>query len=173
MNPSIVLYGEPWTGGSTPLQDKTDKKALFQVPVGAFNDDFRNALKGSPDGRDPGFIQDGSNREALKAALRLSAWFHSPGQSINYLTCHDNLVLWDKLKSSMPNADDRTLVETMKLGYLALFTAQGVPFFQGGEEFGRTKGGNKQFLRRAGPGQRGGLVAQTQNTSICSSTHET
>ncbi len=103
---------------------------------------FRNALKGSPDGHDAGFIQNGSNRDALKSALLVSDWFASPRQSINYMTCHDNLVLWDKLKLSMPNADDQTLVDTMKLGYLALFTAQGVPFFQGGEEFARTKGGN-------------------------------
>ena len=142
INPNVVLFGEPWSAGSTPLREKTDKQALHQVPVGAFNDDFRNALKGSPDGHDPGFIQNGSNREALKTALRVSDWFAVPGQSINYLTCHDNLVLWDKLKLSMPGADDAALVETMKLGYLALFTSQGVPFIQGGEEFARSKGGN-------------------------------
>ena len=74
--------------------------------------------------------------------MRVSDWFATPAQSINYMTCHDNLVLWDKLKASMPNADEHELIETMKLGYLALLTSQGVPFMQGGEEFGRTKGGN-------------------------------
>ena len=74
--------------------------------------------------------------------MLVSGWFASPEQSINYMTCHDNLVLWDKLKNSMSNADDQLLVDTMKLGYLALFTSQGVPFLQGGEEFARTKGGN-------------------------------
>ena len=142
INPSIVLYGEPWTGGSSPLQEKCDKPAIRQLPEGAFNDDFRNALKGSPDGRDAGFIQNGTNREALKSAMLVSDWFASPAQSINYMTCHDNLVLWDKLKISMPGASDATLIETMKLGYLALFTSPGVPFLHGGEEFARTKGGN-------------------------------
>ena len=142
INPNILLFGEPWSAGPTPLQDKSDKAAIRQLPVGAFNDNFRNALKGSPDGRDPGFIQNGSNRDALKSAMLVTDWFASPGQSINYMTCHDNLVLWDKLKISMPNADDTMLVETMKLGYLALFTSQGVPLFQGGEEFARSKGGN-------------------------------
>ena len=69
-------------------------------------------------------------------------WLASPVQSINYMTCHDNLVLWDKLRSSMPNADDGALVATMKLGYLVLFTSPGVPFLHGGEEFARSKGGN-------------------------------
>ena len=142
INPNVVLFGEPWTGGDSPLENKTDKSAFHQVPVGAFNDDFRNALKGSPDGHDPGFIQNGSHRDALENAMRVSDWFATPAQSINYMTCHDNLVLWDKLKASMPNADDRELIETMKLGYLALLTSQGVPYMQGGEEFGRTKGGN-------------------------------
>jgi pullulanase len=142
INPGIVLYGEPWTGGNTPLQQKTDKGALRQVPAGAFNDDFRNALKGQPEGNEPGWIQNGSKRDALKAAMLVSDWFASPAQSLNYMTCHDNLVLWDKLVESMPNADDALRIETMKLGYLALFTSQGVPFFHGGEEFARSKGGN-------------------------------
>ena len=96
----------------------------------------------SPDGNEPGWIQNGSKRDALKTAMLGSDWFASPAQSINYMTCHDNLVLWDKLVASMPNADDRLRIETMKLGYLALFTSQGVPFIHGGEEFARTKGGN-------------------------------
>jgi pullulanase len=142
IKPGIILFGEPWTGGATPLRDKTDKQGLRQVPAGAFNDDFRNALKGSPDHEDPGWIQNGSKREALKTAMLIDDWCATPGQSINYMTCHDNLVLWDKLIHSMPNADDAMRIATMKLGYLALLTSQGVPFMHGGEEFARTKGGN-------------------------------
>ncbi len=143
INSDIVLYGEPWTASATPLVEKTDKPAMRSMqPLGAFNDDFRNALKGSPDGASPGWIQNGSNLESLKAALRVNEWLGSPAQSMNYMTCHDNLVLWDKLKLSMPHATEKELIDTMKLGYLALFTAQGVPFIHGGEEFARTKGGN-------------------------------
>lgn len=142
INPGIILFGEPWTGGATPLREKTDKQALRQVPAGAFNDDFRNALKGSPDHEDPGWIQNGSKRDALKKAMLISDWCPTPGQSVNYMTCHDNLVLWDKLVHSMPAADDALRIATMKLGYLALLTSQGVPFIHGGEEFARTKGGN-------------------------------
>src|SRR5207244_8452644 len=47
-----------------------------------------------------------------------------------------------KLVASMPSASAPLRIETMKLGYLALFTSQGVPFIHGGEEFARTKGGN-------------------------------
>ena len=139
IDPDIVLYGEPWMASTTPLEEKTDKTALSEVPVGAFNDDFRNALKGAPDGSESGSIQDGSQTEALKSAMRVSDWFPEPTQSINYMTCHDNLVLWDKLKLSMPGASEDLLKRTMKLGYLALITSQGVPFVHGGEEFARSK----------------------------------
>jgi pullulanase len=142
LHPGMILFGEPWTGGNSPLRDKSDKSAIRQIPPGAFNDDLRNALKGAPDGGEPGWIQNGSNRDALKAALLIDNWFASPGQSINYMTCHDNLVLWDKLVKSMPEANDALRIDTMKLGYLALLTSQGVPFMHGGEEFARTKGGN-------------------------------
>jgi pullulanase len=142
INPNIAIYGEPWTGGDSPLTSRTDKTALHQVPVGAFNDDFRNALKGLPDGPEPGFIQDGSHRDDLIQALQLSDWFSTPDQSINYMTCHDNLVLWDKLKLSMPGATEDLIKQTARLGYVVLLTSPGVPFMQGGEEFGRTKGGD-------------------------------
>jgi len=142
LHPGIILFGEPWTGGNSPLRDKSDKSAFHQISPGAFNDDFRNALKGSPDGGEAGWIQNGSSRDALKSAMQVSGWLGTPGQSINYMTCHDNLVLWDKLAKSMPGADDALRIETMKLGYLALLTSQGVPFMHGGEEFARTKGGN-------------------------------
>ena len=143
IKPGLLFYGEPWKAGDSPLRDGTDKEAMRKVqPIGAFNDDFRNALKGYPDGDGPGWIQDGSKRAELKAAMLGTSWLASPAQSINYMTCHDNLVLWDKLEASMPGTSEQLREETMKLGYLALFTSQGVPFIQGGEEFARTKGGN-------------------------------
>ncbi len=142
VHPGIVLYGEPWWAGS-PLTDETDKTALPHMePVGAFNDDYRNMLHGHPSGPLTGWIQDGSNRAKLEKAMLVSTWLANPTQSINYMACHDDLVLWDKLKLTMPGAEDDLIKETEKLGYLVLFTTQGVPFFQGGEEFGRTKGGD-------------------------------
>ncbi len=145
INPQIVLYGEPWSAGPTPIKGlPTDKFHLRGTHIGAFNDDFRNAVKGSADGDGRGFIQDGSEREAVINGLLGSwtLWAPTPAQTINYLTCHDNLVLFDKLKLSLPGVSEQDIIETMKLSYLLLFTAQGVPFLHGGEEFARTKQGN-------------------------------
>lgn len=145
VNPHILLYGEPWSAAPTPLKGKpTDKQHLRGTKIGAFNDSFRNALKGAPDGDGNGFIQDGSERGTVVNGLMGSwtLWSPTPAHSINYLTCHDNLVLFDKLKLSMPGATEPEIIEMMKLGYLLLFTAQGVPFLHGGEEFARTKQGH-------------------------------
>jgi pullulanase len=143
INPHILLYGEPWDAHGSPLVDAMDLNALHVVPVGAFNAEWREALKGPSDNTDPSFIQNGSRIDDVKRAMQLNECFETPGQAINYLSCHDNLVLWDKLKISMPEANDREMLAAMKLGYLALFTSPGVPFMQGGEEFARTKGGDK------------------------------
>lgn len=144
INPHIVLYGEPWTGGDTPIHHPANKYSLAGTRIGAFNDSFRNALKGSPEGDGCGFIQNGAERDRVCQGITGTwhDWPDTPARSINYMTCHDNLVLIDKLRLSMPEATEAELKAAMKLGYLILFTSQGVPFLHGGEEFMRSKGGH-------------------------------
>ncbi len=146
INPNIVLYGEPWGGGGKQAPVKpTNKQTIRGTHLGAFNDNIRNALIGSPfDKAQGGFIQDGSKIDNVKHGIEGSwrDWAPTPAQAINFLSCHDNWVVWDKLKLSKPGASDKDLIEMMKLGYLLLFTSQGVPFLQGGEEFARTKHAN-------------------------------
>jgi len=145
INPNIILYGEPWTSGPTPMQGTPlDKNNLDTTSIGAFNDDFRNALKGFPDGDGPGFIQGvrGFLPGVLQGIRARVPWIPFPAQSINYMTSHDNLVLYDKIELSRPDASQRERIDMMHLGYFLLFTTQGVPFIHGGEEFARTKEGN-------------------------------
>ncbi len=147
INPHILLYGEPWPGGSgSPLKNQTNKQAIRGSHIGAFNDNFRGAIVGSPfDKAHAGFIQDGSSREDLEQCIAGSwrAWADNPQQAINYLSCHDNYVVYDKLKLSKPKATEQELQDMMRIGYLLLFTSQGVPFIHGGEEFARTKKGHE------------------------------
>jgi len=146
IKPNIVLYGEPWGGGGKQAPVKpTNKQTIHGTHIGAFNDTIRNALIGSPfDKNHGGFIQEGSDIDAVEHGIEGSwrDWAPTPAQAINYLSCHDNYVVWDKLILSKPNAKDAELKDMMKLGYLLLFTSQGVPFLHGGEEFARTKFGN-------------------------------
>ena len=64
-------------------------------------------------------------------------------QSINYISAHDNLTLYDKLKS-VHNATGYTeeIDYEARLGNSIVLFSQGVPFLHAGVDFLRTKGGN-------------------------------
>lgn len=158
IKPDIVLYGEPWPSeascASAKMGPPTNTATIRGTRIGAFNEDFRNALSGHPDADWFGFIQqDSSKRDAVILGLKGGfgndkdgnwfGWASAPHNTINYLTCHDNLVLYDKLRQYKPRASEQELKNMMKLGYLLLFTAQGVPFLHSGEEFARDKKGSK------------------------------
>jgi len=120
-----------------------DKGGLAGTGYGAFNDDFRNAVKGAPDGGDGGFVQRGWHCEGVKKGLLGQPdWAPHPVQVIQYLTCHDNLCLYDKLVVSRPEADDEGRERMARLGYTLLILSQGVPFLHGGDDFFRTKDGD-------------------------------
>jgi pullulanase len=149
LKPGILLYGEPWMAGPSPLANPTHKDGVRGTGIGAFNDDFRNAVKGPPDHGEPGYIQHGHHRDVLERGIAgmAGSWPDHPAQVINYMTCHDNLVLYDKLLLSRPGATEDEILAMMRLGYLILLTAQGVPFLHGGEEFARSKGGDHNSYR--------------------------
>jgi pullulanase/glycogen debranching enzyme len=79
-------------------------------------------------------------------------------ESINYVTAHDNLNLWDKIACSLgaenlANAPYGLLegkedifecdaVKSVLLSNGIIFTSQGIPFFQAGDEFLRSKFGD-------------------------------
>ncbi|MEG0529664.1 MAG: hypothetical protein RR578_04955, partial [Bacilli bacterium] len=67
----------------------------------------------------------------------------NPQQTINYVSCHDNNSLYDKLVLSTEDETVRpTEEELVKMDILAAgltFSSQGMTFMQGGEELGREK----------------------------------
>ena len=144
LRPDILLYGEPWAAASTAMEGVAmDKPALAGTGYGAFNDDFRNAMKGPPDGGEPGFIQAGWHCHGVKLGLLGQPdWAPHPVQVVQYMTCHDNLCLYDKLVVSRPAAGDAAYERMARLGYTLLLVSQGVPFLHGGDEFFRTKRGD-------------------------------
>lgn len=142
VRPGIVMYGEPWTGGGPLRFGKGDQRGTH---VGVFNDNFRNAIRGDLDGPAPGFAMGGSGQEsAIRRGLlgSISDFTDAPDETVNYVSAHDNMTLWDKLSLSMPKADIASRKQSLKLcGALVLY-AQGISFLEGGAELGRTKGGN-------------------------------
>lgn len=148
INPSLLLYGEPWAGGSTALPGKQMlyKGQQKNLGVGVFNDNLRNSLIGSPFERaSQGFATGAKDQtENIKRAVTGSIhdFAANPNEVINYATSHDNYALWDKITASNAAASQEVCIKMDMLVQAIIMTSQGVPFFQGGEEFLRTKGGN-------------------------------
>lgn len=153
INPNIILYGEPWTGGSSslPLSMQLRKGSQKGMQISAFNDAMRNAIKGDNDGSQTGFVNGGVGLEVevkkgivggIKYNNEIYDFTQEPGEAINYVSSHDNLCLFDKFEKSNPY---NTPLEREKMNRLALsivLTSQGVSFIQGGTEILRTKLGN-------------------------------
>lgn len=158
IRPDIYLYGEGWNGGPSSLAEekRAFKASAKKMPgIGMFNDDIRDTIKGSVFYDDHlGFVNGGTHLEnALRYGITGAVahpqvdydaygskpWAEEPGQSINYVSCHDNYTLWDKLSVSCPEASEEKKKAMNRLCAAIVFTSQGVPFIQAGEEFLRSK----------------------------------
>lgn len=163
LDPGLYLYGEGWAADQSPMPEnqravKVNTPKLFGIA--SFNDDFRDALKGNHgDKKSKGFVSGLSLREeAVKFGITAAVkhpqvnydyietvrepWALEPSQCINYVSCHDNYTLWDKLRQSLPKASDEELRKRVKLAGALVLTSQGVPFLHAGVEFCGTKNGN-------------------------------
>lgn len=148
IDPNLLVYGEPWASGETPIP-VTSKGVQRGLGFAVFNDHFRDALKGSVfQARERGFVQDGTlnqDRVRLGVAGSIDDFAAQPVETINYVECHDNHTFWDRLAIS--TADDSRIGDgdrraMDRLGAAILLTSQGIPFFQCGQEMLRTKGGD-------------------------------
>jgi len=153
INPNIIIYGEPWTGGHSALEPSKQLKKGSQkgMQMSLFNDDMRNAIKGDNDGSWTGFVNGRGGLEVeikkgivggIKYSNQICNFTQEPGESINYVSSHDNLCLYDKFEKSNPNYTPLQREKMSRLALSIILTSQGVPFMQGGTEILRTKQGN-------------------------------
>lgn len=152
INKNILIYGEPWTSGPSPLpiEDQFKKGSQRSKEISLFNDDFRNAIKGDNDGIGKGFVNGGWGLEdpikigiagSIDYGWGLQGFAERPRETINYVSSHDNLTLYDKIKKSNPEATKEQVIKMNRLALAIIFTSQGIPFINGGTEFLRTKKG--------------------------------
>lgn len=150
INPAILLYGEGWTGGASPLPEKlraVQRNAKKLPEIAFFNDSFRDAVKGNVfDKNDCGFVNgkpDLAHFEPIFAAISGkfsdNFWTKNPAQTINYVECHDNFTLFDKLRISLNNAGSERVLAAEKMAAALVFLSSGIAFFQAGQEFFRSK----------------------------------
>lgn len=142
--PDCYLYGEPWAA-SGALWSKGAVNAI--EPWAVFDDAFRDAVKGSPEGADRGFVQGGGSLEQVQAAVTgnslriggLAPWAAAPGDGVRYLDAHDNLTLADKLEVSLPGMSTAEKEARTKLALALLLTSPGPVMLHAGVEFLRSK----------------------------------
>lgn len=162
INPDIFVYGEGWTAGDSPLpvEQRALKENVAKMEgIAVFSDDIRDAVKGHySDAADRGFATGKPGlEETVKIGIVAStahpqvdyskgnnskfAYASSPRQIINYVSCHDDLTLTDKLAKSMPGASEAERQRAARLAQTIVFTSQGTPFMFAGEEVFRNKKG--------------------------------
>jgi pullulanase len=161
VDPTILVYGEGWTGGASTLSEseRALKANMISVDTGiaAFSDDIRDAIKGSVfEALEQGFVTGKTGmEESIKFGVVASIehkqvdysklnysktpWATQPTQTITYASAHDNLTLWDKITTSNPTDTEADRIKMNLLSSAIVLTSQGTPFFQAGEEFLRSK----------------------------------
>ncbi len=162
INPSIFVYGEGWTAGDSPLP--SDQRALKEnvdkmKGIAVFSDDIRDAVKGHYSRADERGFATGKpgNEETVKIGIVASTahpqvdyskgnnskfpYAGAPTEIINYVSCHDDLTLTDKLAASMPGSTEAERQRAARLAQTIVFTSQGTPFMFAGEEVFRDKKG--------------------------------
>ena len=156
INPNAILIAEPWGGGYDPWR-------FSNMDYAAWNDQFRNGIKGSHPKFDKGYIfgelQGDNSRMSLENYFRGTldnaehGLFKENKHSVNYLESHDGYTLGDFIRIGLnPDLEqtpiknlkahtqlDEDALKISKLAALYLFTSQGLVMMGEGQEYGRSK----------------------------------
>ena len=171
IDPAIFIYGEGWSAGqcALPTEELGVKANITKMPrIAAFSDEIRDALRGPfDDDAKAAWLGSGirifksSDLAGFKESMKFGIvgaiahpqvdmskvnyskepWATEPTQMISYVSCHDDMCLFDRLKTSLPGVSKDELIRLDMLAQTAVFTSQGVPFMLSGEELLRTKQG--------------------------------
>lgn len=161
INPNIVIYGEPWQGGTSPLpasECATQANGNKFEGYGQFNDQMRDALikGGLNDKSSKGWItntdyvfqsdivniQYGINGKTYKSNNSIE----DPNKNVIYATCHDNYTLYDRIKAAGITNED-TVRKMAMLANAVVLTSNGTTFILAGEEMLRTKQGDSNSYK--------------------------
>ncbi len=156
INPGIVIYGEPWTGGDSAMPNfntnsAKQSNASKYVGYGQFNDQMRDALikGGMNSDSSRGWVTNNSSvtagdvsaiKDGIKGATTNAV--ADPNKTVNYVTCHDNYTLFDRIQAAGVTGGVNVYKKMAILANAVVLTSQGTAFLLAGEEFGRTKGGD-------------------------------
>lgn len=151
IDPDIFVYGEPWGGGTIALDYnlQAGKNNIISMPnISAFNDKFRDAIKGSTfNASGQGYVTNSNGIYDIMKGIEGSTnwgWGLTSTQSVNYVSAHDNLTLYDKLNAANGNEGYTKEIDYQaRLSNSIVMFSQGIPFLHAGVDFLRTKGGDE------------------------------
>ena len=160
IRPDSLIYGEGWNMPTMlPESSRATMFNMHKMPnVGFFNDFYRDHVKG-PTSVDLKWAQgyclgDTNYIDAMKASLLANTrnhfsvkLFDEPDQSINYVECHDNMTLWDKIKEACKEDSKEERIRKQKLVNGVLAVSQGILFYHFGQEAARSKMGVENSYR--------------------------
>ena len=160
LDPQVLIYGEGWAA-ETPqyAADSLAMKAnIARMPgIAAFCDEMRDGLRGPWDDDKKGafLIGNPGHEESVKFGIvgainhpqvkmdevnySNKAWALEPLQMMSYVSCHDDMCLVDRLRTSVTDLKGNDLEKLDMLAQTAVLTSQGIPFIFAGEEVMRDK----------------------------------
>ena len=166
---SILLYGEPWAAGPLAMAEGyipavTANEKYLSEGIHIFSDSIRDAIKGSVFEAEEAAYVNCKPEEAEAFVKDVKKAITLPDR-ITYTSAHDNFTLYDKLLMSVDGEREKTeavieeygkgkavdsevfarnekIADISKMAAGIYFTSAGIPFFQSGEEFLRTKYGH-------------------------------
>ncbi|MDB8564229.1 type I pullulanase [Turicibacter sanguinis] len=152
---SVMVYGEGWN--MPTLMDDELKAMMFnneKMPkIAHFNDQFGRGIKGSPFETEMSDIGYGLGYTGeINRAMNVIAGsctsigtkpvFKEPTMTLNYVECHDNMTLFDKIMLSNKCESLETRLKRQKMITALILVSQGIAFLHAGQEFNRTKDGD-------------------------------
>lgn len=161
IDPSISIHGEGWAAGPCGISEElraVKQNAQQFDGVGVFSDDIRDAMRGNwVEGNRGGFLVGKGFDESIRFGVvgatahplvnqkniihSSGAYALSPAQVVNYVSCHDDPCIVDKLRAINPSFTIDEIIRMDLLAQTIVFTSQGVPFIYAGEEVLRDKKG--------------------------------
>ena len=143
IRPDVIFFGEGWTLPTAVAPGNfmaTQPNAHMTPDFGYFSDNIRDLLAGE-NGRTTGFASGLTGREdsLFRCYFGDVWWCPGPTQTVNYVSCHDNYTLMDKLCLTRPDVSREDRIRMGRLCAAIYLTAQGIPFIHAGEELLREK----------------------------------
>ncbi|WP_242841034.1 type I pullulanase [Butyrivibrio sp. AE3004] len=144
-HPDVIFYGEGWHLETVVTKENiilaTQSAADITPDFAYFNDNMRDGLKGNIFSTDKGWVAGNKN---LTASIHSSftaceTWCKNPSQIVQYVSCHDNNTLFDRIALSTPGISEDIRIKMCNLAASFYLASEGIAFMQAGEELLRTK----------------------------------